>query len=67
MNTSYFRPKTRGELYEMLQKGEKCEVVSSQRALTPPLLQSLAILKKEELKIRIKFSENIGWDIYEKE
>lgn len=52
MNTSYFRPKTRGELYERLQNGEKCEVVSSQRELTPPLLQSLAIFKKEELKIK---------------
>jgi hypothetical protein len=66
MEKTYLRPKTRGELYEKLQEGVECEVVSSQRNITPPLLQSLAIIKKESLEIDIRFSENIGWDIYKK-
>jgi hypothetical protein len=66
MEETYLRPKTRGELYEKLQEGIECEVVSSQRLITPPMLQSLSIIKKESLKIDIRLSKNIGWDIYKK-
>lgn len=61
-----FRPKTRGELYDKIKEGVKCEVVASNEAFTSLALQSLAIIKKEGLKFKTSPSKNIGWVIFEK-
>lgn len=60
-----FRPKTRGELYDKIKEGIKCEVVASNESFTSLALQTIAIIKKEGFKFKTSPSKNIGWVIYE--
>lgn len=59
------RPKTRGELYQCLKNGIKCEVVASNEEFTSLALQSISITQKSDLKFKTTKSENEGWVIYE--
>lgn len=59
------RPKTRGELYDALKNNIRCEIVASNEGITSLLLQSLASLKREEIKFQTYQSETEGWVVYE--
>jgi hypothetical protein len=62
------RPKTRGELRNLLKTGIKCEVVASNEEITTIMLNSLNILKTDNCIVEFKTypSANEGWVIYEK-
>ena len=65
-NTNNFlRPKTRGELFNKLKEGIKCEVVASNEEITSICINSLIILNKENLEYKTYPSTNFGWVIYE--
>lgn len=66
MENTIVRPKTRGELYDNLQQGIKCEVVASNESITTTLLITIGLMKKEVLNIKTYPSENEGWVVYEK-
>jgi len=65
-DSELFRPKTRGELYDKIKEGIKCEVVASNESFTSLALQTIAIIKKEGIKFKTSPSKNIGWVIFEK-
>ena len=54
------RPKTRGELRDMLARGEECEVVTSNVAITRLMLHSW--LRFTAFTVRP--SENEGWSMF---
>lgn len=62
---SFYRPKTRGELYDALKNGIKCECVTSNVEFTSLALQSLNAMGCGDVKFKTYPSENIGWSIYE--
>ena len=62
---SFYRPKTRGELYDALKNGIKCECVTSNVEFTSLALQSLNALGCGDVKFKTYPSKNIGWSIYE--
>ncbi len=57
----YARPKTRGELRDLLKDGIECEVVSSNAEITSVMLRGW--LNFESFTVRQ--SENLGWSIFE--
>lgn len=63
--TTYFRPKTRGELRQKLKEKIKCEVPSNNEEITSLLLKSLDILNNESVEFTTYLSPNSGWIIYE--
>ncbi len=58
--TGYARPKTRGELRNLLAEGIACEVVSSNVSITSTLLRCL-----DFNSFTVRPSENAGWSIFE--
>ena len=61
----FLRPKTRGELYDALKKGIKCECVTTNVVFTSIALQSLNALGCGDVKFQTYPSKNDGWSIYE--
>jgi hypothetical protein len=59
--TGYARPKTRGELRDLLKDGIACEVVSSNVSITSVMLRGY--LDFESFTVRQ--SENHGWSVFE--
>ena len=57
----YARPKTRGELRDLLKDGIKCEVVSSNAEITSVMLRGW--LNFESFTVRQ--SETPGWSVFE--
>jgi hypothetical protein len=57
----YARPKTRGELRDLLKDGIKCEVVSSNAEITEVMLRCWLNFKS----FTVRQSENPGWSIFE--
>ena len=57
----YARPKTRGELRNLLVKGVSCEVVSSNVEITSAMLSGWLDFDK----FTVRKSENKGWSIFE--
>ena len=60
--TGYNRPKTRGELRDLLKYGIACEVVSSNVEITTVLLRGALDF---ELFV-VRPSENEGWSVFER-
>lgn len=61
----FLRPKTRGELYDALKEGIKCECVTSNVEFTSLALQSLNAMGCGDVKFKTYPSKNEGWSIYE--
>jgi len=57
----YARPRTRGELRDLLNSGVQCEVVSSVAEITESML--IGWLKTPKFTVRP--SENVGWSVFE--
>jgi len=57
----YARPKTRGELRDLLKSGVNCEVPTSNVEITSMLLRTW--LEFESFTVRL--SENSGWSVFE--
>ena len=55
------RPRTRGELVELLEKNIKCEVVATNETITSILLN----MYWNFYKFKTYPSKNVGWVIYE--
>lgn len=60
--SGYVRPRTRGELRDLLNSGVACEVVSSVASMTAHMLNGW--LDCSNFKIRP--SENEGWTVFER-
>lgn len=56
----YTRPKTRGELRDLLKDGTPCEVVSSNVSITSTLLKCL-----DFDSFTVRPSETPGWSVFE--
>lgn len=61
METIIKRPKTRGELMDLLRQNIKCEVVATNEEITSLLLEGWA----SDIKFKTTQSNNFGWVIYE--
>ena len=58
--TGYARPRTRGELRDLLRRGIACEVVSTNVEITSVLLSAL-----DFDSFTVRQSENNGWSVFE--
>jgi hypothetical protein len=61
--TGYARPKTRGELRDLLKDGIPCEVVSSNVSITSALLRGWLDFDS----FTFRQSETPGWSVFEAE
>ena len=61
-SSGYSRPKTRGELLNLLKEGVACEVVSYTASMTAILLKGWL----EFSSFTVRPSENIGWSVFER-
>lgn len=61
-SSGYARPRTRGELRDLLNSGVACEVVSSNAMLTAQMLQGWLNFTA----FTVRPSENAGWSVFEK-
>lgn len=64
-DSDFYRPKTRGDLYDALKKGIKCESVTSNVEFTSLALQSLNLMGNGDVHFKTYPSKNKGWSIYE--
>lgn len=60
----FHTPKTRGELFESLEKNIPCRVVGSNAEITNSMLTSLKIMKKSDLEWDIDHTIESGWAIF---
>ena len=60
----YHIPKTRGELFESLEKGISCKIPGHNAEITNSLLESLKIMKKSDLGWDIDHTIESGWAIF---
>ncbi len=59
--SGYVRPKTRGELRDLLLAGVPCEVASHVAEMTTVMLQGWLGVSK----FSVRPSENAGWSVFE--
>ena len=59
--SDYARPKTRGELRDLLASGTACEVASHVAEMTASMLEGWLGLSS----FRVRPSENEGWSVFE--
>ena len=64
--TATIRPKTAGELYDLLKAGQDCEAVASVKEFASLALRSISTIKREKLNFKTFPSDNAGWIIYQK-
>lgn len=61
-SSGYARPRTRGELRDLLNSGTACEVVSSNVMITAQMLQGWLNFTA----FSVRPSENEGWSVFER-
>lgn len=62
VSAGYARPRTRGELRDLLNSGVPCEVVSSNAMITAQMLQGWLNFSA----FSVRPSENEGWSVFER-
>lgn len=62
MPSGYARPRTRGELWDLLLDGVPCEVVTDNVEITTTLLDGWLAT----MPYKVRPSENEGWSVFER-
>lgn len=61
-SSGYARPRTRGELWDLLLDGVPCEVVTENVEVTNMLLDGWLAT----MPYKVRPSENVGWSVFER-